>query len=105
VLYICFIYNIDIERITNHLTNLINNSVFHCGQVSVYADPLNKVLKGTKTDSWLKDSTTFLDDKIFIGNGISNLSRDELFKTGEEKITDNARFDSILLFVYVSLIH
>ena len=71
-------------------------------QVSIFADPSNKVLKGTKSETFLNDSSAFLNDKIFIGNGTSNLSRDDLFKMGENSMTkeigDNAnRFALILL--------
>ena len=73
-------------------------------QVSIFADPSNKVLKGTKSETFHKDddSSAFLKNKIFIGNGTSNLSRDDVFKKGENSMTneigDNAnRFALILL--------
>jgi hypothetical protein len=53
--------------------------------VSVYADPFNKVLKGTKTDKIPED---FLRAKIFVGNGSACFGRDELFKTGAENEVD-----------------
>ena len=78
-------------------------SLLNLSQVSIFADPSNKVLKGTKSETFHKDddSSAFLSDKIFIGNGTSNLSRDDLFKMVENSMTnengDNAsRFTLIL---------
>lgn len=66
--------------------------------MSVYADPFNKVLKGSKTDHLAKGE--FLKDKIFVGNGISSLGRDEVFKMSESKNFGQEKSDRLAHFCF-----
>jgi hypothetical protein len=51
--------------------------------VNIYADPCNKVLKGSKTNDWLKSSHPIMKDIVFVGKGVAVMSRDDLFRVGK----------------------
>lgn len=51
--------------------------------VNIYGDPCNKVLKGSKTNDWIKSSRPIMKDILFIGKGIATMTRDDLFKAGK----------------------